>query len=352
MSQLSTVASLASVQTTDNTFRPDFRPDLSTALHYTDAAAAAKLHLLTVSERTFDELVEFGFPLDVADPSYKNPRRPRQQSVSSVRSIQPESPGLFDKSPKGGLEKDPKETHFFATKQRPRRRHAHSFSKKLSINTGVPYISAPVQGPASVHSYNGNSNLYDIQSLHSPQDTQSLQSLQSPQSPHYTHDRPHSATSLGSRYFPVSAVPREMTLKVTLTPAAMRADEAVLYGWIQGPSGSSSGDEPLPYPTSLSSGTANSPLRPTFSGMSANVSVPGTPVQTHPVTSVSSTANSGVPVAPGVVAHADRQASSFIPVGGFGKDTGSKKVIMKRVFGKFAAKKAGKATIITSSDVK
>ena len=30
---------------------------------------------------------------------------------------------------------------------------------------------------------------------------------------------------------PMSAVPREMTLKFTLTPASMRADEAVIYGW-------------------------------------------------------------------------------------------------------------------------
>lgn len=63
----------------------------------------------------------------------------------------------------------------------------------------------------------------------SPQHSPNLQQLGDPNSPSGSPTSQYKSDS--RRISPIP--PREMTLKFTLTPASMRANEAVLYGWIQ-----------------------------------------------------------------------------------------------------------------------
>lgn len=119
---------------------------------------------------------------------------------------------------------------------------------------------------------------------------------------------------------PMSAVPREMTLKFTLTPQSMRADEAILYGW-QTHSGSQ-GDHETVYEdaNTLSSTTTRS-------------------------AAIISTGD--------IIVTGEGMSGGPIPVRGFGKDNNtSSKKMMKRVFGKLkkGPKASGSSVMITSAD--
>lgn len=118
---------------------------------------------------------------------------------------------------------------------------------------------------------------------------------------------------------PMSAVRREMTLKFTLTPASMRADEAILYGWQKNLGGSEDALEDYE---------------------EDDVNVVNDAEQPQAAAGVTITSN-------------QPSGSSAIPVGGFGKDQASSKTIMKRVFGKLkkGPKATGPSVMITSADM-
>lgn len=122
--------------------------------------------------------------------------------------------------------------------------------------------------------------------------------------------------SMAALASPMSAVPREMTLKFTLTPPSMRADEAILYGWQKNLVASEEALE------ELDDDETAPPVQP--------------------------------PQQPEMQMQGS-DASSGIPVGGFGKDTAGagSKTMMKRVFGKLkkAPKPAGTSVMITSADM-
>lgn len=124
---------------------------------------------------------------------------------------------------------------------------------------------------------------------------------------------------------PMSAVPREMTLKFTLTPASMRADEAVIYGWQSTATAMdilAADDEGAASAVSVVTGAATTTAAPRVKNRSGDVTI-----------------------------IADSAAvSSAIPVGGLGKDSSGS--MMKRVFGKLKKNKTnGSSVMITSADL-
>lgn len=134
------------------------------AKFYSDPEVKAKLRLLTFSNMRFDEVIEFGFPMDM-DPDA------RRGSKATVASEPLRSDSHHDAMSNGhglpysGLE----EWHM-------------SLDKMASFDPSSP-LSDSKLSPSSRH-------------LHS-----------------------------------INPVPREMTLKITLSPPAMRADEELIYGW-------------------------------------------------------------------------------------------------------------------------
>uniref|UniRef100_A0A060TAY0 ARAD1B11110p n=1 Tax=Blastobotrys adeninivorans TaxID=409370 RepID=A0A060TAY0_BLAAD len=134
------------------------------AKFYSDPEVKAKLRLLTFSNMRFDEVIEFGFPMDM-DPDA------RRGSKATVASEPLRSDSHHDTMSNGhglpysGLE----EWHM-------------SLDKMASFDPSSP-LSDSRLSPSSRH-------------LHS-----------------------------------INPVPREMTLKITLSPPAMRADEELIYGW-------------------------------------------------------------------------------------------------------------------------
>jgi hypothetical protein len=138
----------------------------------------------------------------------------------------------------------------------------------------------------------------------------------------YHDDNNNNNSGLSS---PMSAVPREMTLKFTLTPASMRADEAVIYGWQSTETAIdilAADDEGAASGGSFTTGGSTMTAAPRVKNGSGDVTI-----------------------------IADSAAvSSAIPVGGLGKDSSGS--MMKRVFGKLKKNKAnGSSVMITSADL-
>lgn len=123
-----------------------------------------------------------------------------------------------------------------------------------------------------------------------------------------------------------SARSREMTLKITLTPASMRADEDTLYGWQR---------EHLDFGTYKSVGTIFEETDNNNNNDSAN-SKPSLECPVDEPRSVPAVPTSDV---------------SYIPTGGLGKES-SKKVVSK-MFGRFKKSKPtpNASIMITSADV-
>jgi hypothetical protein len=125
---------------------------------------------------------------------------------------------------------------------------------------------------------------------------------------------------------------REMTLKFTLTPASMRADEDKIYGWQQ---------------DHIDSGTVRS-LKSIGNGDDDLDPPPLTPGGAPTI--ASQVSNEGPPVAP-YYRSSTRNEASFIPAGGLGGDVSSKKKV-QRMFGRLRKPRTQtNAYMITSADV-
>lgn len=230
------------------------------AKHYQDKEIEGKLKLLVSSQLKFDELIEFGFPI---------------QMQSSDLSLVGES------------------------------------SASIS-DSGSPTL------PSLQHQQ--NLTLEQIR-----------ESLDTPRKMGNYEDESRYSMTSSNLMSPMSAVPREMTLKFTLTPASMRADEAILYGW----------QKTMESSDSLEAYEEEDPMDPGLAGGNG---------EHHPLGfSANTTARAA---GPGVLI-TDTQASSSIPVGGLGKDAANSKTMMKRVFGKLkkAPKTTGPSVMITSADM-
>lgn len=392
--------------------------------------------------------------------------RPRNHSISSLTSFRQSHHNNQNGGHKESKSKLlPNGLPFQSPLKRSKKPHKLSINTGLSFSslgsgstsssaTGSHHITSPVSisSPSMIHSstfgsFNTAFNSNYSASLQNHHNTNN-NTLNSPNSPlsattpstnsplyqyldaspenHQNNRNEHSST----------IIPREMTLKFTLTPLSMRADEDLLYGWIHrtnslystitGEYGdynnnhhnsynshnshpnnidiyySENGDLNTPStlnfqhnnrysnnsshnsnhnaPLGRRQSSANASMLPTthtsssattaagnlgqlkssisFSAMSAtssSVSIntsnntshsPNSNTISHTISntngvSILHSPTMGVSVAPGVIAHTEKasQSPSYnIPVGGFGKDNhySSKKVIIKRVFGKLA----------------
>lgn len=232
------------------------------AKYYQDNDVKNKLRLLVSSSAKFDEFIEFGFPIHLA------PADLALIGVSEAveKNVQLDSPVgmIFDED---------------------NRLSASSIEK---IKEGYDLHEQKIEVEGSTFT-NRQLSMYHTSSTGSP--------LMSP----------------------VSTVPREMTLKFTLTPSSMRADEAVIYGW-------------------QTSGNVD------FLDTEEEGAVPG-------VSAVSTQAPLVQNGSGDVTIITDSAAvSSAIPVGGLGKDSSGS--MMKRVFGKLKKNKPNSSSVmITSADL-
>lgn len=233
------------------------------AKHYQDKDIENKLRLLVSSQAKFDELIEFGFPIHLGPSDLAIVESGSEMQMSPLSDDLPD-----DLSSPGSL--------------------AHWQTQHAALEQIRESMDLTRKGDH----FEDEGARYSRMSLVS--------------------------NGLGS---PMAAVPREMTLKFTLTPASMRADEAILYGWQKMLNASDEALEEMEDEESYSSGLGSGPA--VTPGLDANV-----------------TNESGA-------------LSNSIPVGGFGKDAASSKTMMKRVFGKLkkGPKANGTSVMITSADM-
>jgi hypothetical protein len=148
------------------------------------------------------------------------------------------------------------------------------------------------------------------------------------------------------------AANREMTLKMTLTPASMRADEEVLYGWQSEQFDDRSALTTPTIPTSTADfmGQCNDRIPP----------IPAIPDNIEVTEGHAHLTNSQIPQSLGVQMSrpdsphdGNEGVSEFIPVGGLGAAGSSRRI--KNVFGGFRKKNQrttpANSCIITSSSL-
>lgn len=251
----------------------------SNAKYYQDRDIENKLRLLVASQFKFDEIIEFGFPIHLGphDISLIG-----GQSSPSNESLSPSSGLSGDVAPPSDLSSPTSLSHWHS-------QHAALEQIRESMD-----FAGLTQNKA-----NGVGN-FEVEGSRFSESRMSMGS-----------------SGLTS---PMSAVPRDMTLKFTLTPASMRADEAIIYGWQKSLGASDEALEELDDEDySQSTGTS----LPTSSGD----------------VTITQDSTSGSP--------------NSIPVGGFGKDSASSKKMMKRMFGKLKKnpKSSGPSVMITSADL-
>lgn len=267
------------------------------AKHYTDPDIAAKLKLLVISERKFDEMMEDGFPVEL---------------------------GKEDLEALGGLPRQDQDGPLSMPPLLPMQGDAGS-SQSSSSTASLERIRESVDS-SSYHFYRRRRSNTDTLRSSSRYSSATFQT--------YTDQQPPK----------VPDGPREMTLKFTLTPASMRADEAVLYGW----------------QTSSPSGTTSEPAVEEEGAAAAAVAEDGSSGLSRPLMQVSGHDEIGIGIGGGGVDVGGGGSVHGLGQGGQGLPKFSS--MKKRMFGKLKKgpktelmmqqrQHGGSSVMITSADV-
>lgn len=275
------------------------------AKYYTDKDIVNKLKIFVSSEVKFDEFIEFGFPikLERADleliGAYEEEDEEEEAAAAAAAAASGQSNGYLDD-------------------------HSSTLEK----------IQESAEGGENI-------------------EREAAPSLSMTQRSSTFSSASTNNTSKTSAAAPMSAVPREMTIKFTLTPASMRADESILYGWqdnnIAGGDGEGfDSEDPTPTPSAMSSTIFRNP-----SGLtSAFGALAGSAGAAAFTSSGNSSSNSHVTAVP----HDPISTNSAIaiPACGFGKEGQSSKQMMRRVFSRLKKPQksvSGSSVMITSADL-
>lgn len=283
-------------------------------LHYLDKDVENKLKLLVSSRDKFDEVLELGFPAEL--------------STEELAQI-----GVSTK-PVGKLDEEEQE------EEDP---DADSMTFTFPPRSSLPQQKRPsatqLRKPESLEQIRESTDA-SLDPVEQPQPPQQKQQQQ-------RHRQSGSWSTSRTITTPVSTTPRELTLKITLTPSSMRATEEVIYGWQKTETPSTATAASTPTTASVSPTDCDG-----YDGL---------------VNATEDVTLTGVPGG----------TSSAIPVGGLGTDhrsassagsggSGSSKARVKRVLSKLVRKErklsvsssssglglgAGGSVMITSSDI-
>lgn len=306
------------------------------AKHYTDRDVENKLKMLVCSEAKFDEMIEFGFPLhlsradleqigvvedqdedEIKLQEHLDQHKEMERQLERQRQLKQKG-GMFSQDAAEFVKVNP---HMATNPASHWEKQFESLEQiRGSMDVGLVLGTRGGTSDYGEVDSSGKSQHHSLVSGTSGRPPQRGQHQH--HHPQYSHQRTISS--------PISAVPREMTLKFTLTPASMRADEAILYGW---------------------QSSMNTPSQSTTASHAEEdyESGPATP-------GVHSSSGGGVSNTGGdvVLTGEPGSSSSAIPAGGLGNDGGSSKAIMKRVFSKLVKKEkkmhSSGSVMITSSD--